>query len=29
MFPINKENVKTLKYHICFKETLGLSVVYS
>ena len=27
MFPINIENLKTLKYHTFLKKTLGLSVV--
>ena len=28
MFAINIENLKPLKYHIFFKKTLDLSVVY-
>ena len=29
MFAINKENLKRLKYHIFFKKTLSLAIVYS
>ena len=29
MFAIDIENLKALKYHIFFKKTLGLSIVWS